>query len=376
MKTNHLRCGRCLMDETAEGFERLGEESCNYCQAFERRLEEFNSSVDPHQDSRIRDLKNKLKSNTKNSKYDCIVGVSGGVDSCWVLAKAVEIGLKPLAVHMDNGWNSEIAQNNISNLIRTLNVDLYTYVIDWEEYRELMQSFFDADVIDIELLYDNAAIGVLSKAARMFKIKHILSGMNLATEGVAVPENWKWNKLDALNIKSIHKTHNGSKIKSFPLIGMLDHLYDQIFLKIETVNLLNYIDYDLELAKDHLSKNFKFKPYQYKHYESVFTRFYQGHILPIKFNVDKRKPHLSALIMSKLLNREEAISKLSASTYGEEFQRIVDKRYFLKKMGWDESDLNEYLARPEKSHKGYWSETILYNILRNTYLFIKKIVKK
>ena len=199
MNSNIRTCNRCLMDETAINFEKYGNEGCNYCKGFEKRLEEFNKGISSSEKIRIKELKDKIK-NKSGSEYDCIVGVSGGVDSCWVLAKAVEIGLKPLAVHMDNGWNSELAQNNISNLIRILNVDLYTYVIDWEEYRDLMQAFFDADVIDIELLYDNAAIGVLSMASRKFKIKNILSGMNFATEGVAVPDNWKWNKLDALNL--------------------------------------------------------------------------------------------------------------------------------------------------------------------------------
>jgi N-acetyl sugar amidotransferase len=364
------------MDETAEDLQLFGDKGCNYCQAYETRLANFEASVNPDPEIRIKMLKEKLQSKQKNKVYDCIVGVSGGVDSCWVLAKAVEIGLNPLAVHMDNGWNSEIAQNNISNLIRSLDVDLYTYVIDWEEYRELMQSFFEADVIDIELLYDNAAIGVLSMAARKFKIRHILSGMNIATEGVAIPENWKWNKLDALNIRSIHKKHNGSRIQSFPLIGLIDELYNQLVLRIETVNLLNYIDYDLEKAKEHLSKNFKFKPYQYKHYESVFTRFYQGHILPLKFHIDKRKPHLSALIMSKLLTRDEAQKKLNTSTYGDEFQRIVDKRYFLKKMHWSEKDLIDYLSRPERPHNKYYSEAVLYNVLRKLYLFIIRVFKK
>lgn len=375
MNSNIRTCNRCLMDETAINFEKYGNEGCNYCKGFEKRLEEFNKGISSSEKIRIKELKDKII-NKSGSEYDCIVGVSGGVDSCWVLAKAVEIGLKPLAVHMDNGWNSELAQNNISNLIRILNVDLYTYVIDWEEYRDLMQAFFDADVIDIELLYDNAAIGVLSMASRKFKIKNILSGMNFATEGVAVPDNWKWNKLDALNIKSIYKTHNGSKIKSFPLIGVLEQTYNQRILGIKTINLLNYIDYDLEKAKTYLSKNFKFKPYKYKHYESVFTRFYQGHILPLKFGIDKRKPHLSSLIMSKSINKEEALVKLKSSTYGDEFQRIVDKRYFLKKMKWSEETLNNYLVRPERPHNNYSSETFLYNILRNIYLFFMRLKKK
>ncbi len=356
------------MDETAIDFVTYEDGTCNYCKDFLMRVDRFNLAKGISKTDRINDLKTEIQAKSnKKSKYDCIVGVSGGVDSCWVLAKAIEIGLNPLAVHMDNGWNSEIAQNNIANLITKSGVDLYTYVIDWEEYRDMMDAFFKADVIDIEMLYDNAAIGVLSKAARKFGINFILSGMNLNTEGVAVPENWKWNKLDAKNIKSIVKSHSAIKIRSFPLIGILDQLYNEYILGIKTINLLDYIEYDILNAKTYLQENYDFKPYLYKHYESVFTRFYQGHILPRKFMIDKRKPHLSSLIMSKTLTRKEAILLLENSTYGDEFQRKVDIRYFLKKMGWDHQDLNEYLARPEQSHAKYQSSIWFYDLLKRIY---------
>ena len=175
------------------------------------------------------------------------MGLSGGLDSSWTLVKVVELGLRPLAVHMDNGWNSELAQNNIFNLVDKLDVDLYTHVIEWHEYRNLMQSFFDADVLDVELLYDNAMIAVNYNQAKSNNIKYILAGTNVVTEGMKMPNNWSWLKYDKKNMKNIGYLNN-VKLKTFPSIGVIERIYYEKIRNIKWISFLDFISYERENA--------------------------------------------------------------------------------------------------------------------------------
>jgi hypothetical protein len=243
-----------------------------------------------------------------------------------------ELGLRPLTVHMDNGWDSELASHDIKNLVEKLKVDLFTYVIDWEEYRDLMQAFFDADVIDIELLYDNAMLAVNYQKANKYGIKYILAGYNKYTEGMRMPENWNWYKLDKKNIYSLAK-RNKVKIQTFPSIGTLEYIYYEFIKKIKIIPFLDYLPYYNKYeALDILQRNFNYKPYPYKHYESVFTRFYQGFLLIEKFGVDKRKVRLSSLIISGQITREQALEQMKSKyAYPSEEELKQDIEYFLKK---------------------------------------------
>jgi len=335
--------------------------NCNYCNQFllSTSISNRRSRSHPHDDAAS--IVAKIKSSVpKRSKYNCIIGVSGGVDSSWTLAKAVELGLRPLAVHMDNGWDSDLAQANISNLVRALNVDLYTHVIDWSEYRSLMQSFFDSDVIDIELLYDNAMLAVNYACARKYKVKYILSGDNTTTEGMSMPQGWNWFKYDKANIYDIA---SGVAIKSFPAIGTLDYVLSRHLLGIKWLRFPDYFDFSKNLAVNQLVDSYGYRPYPYKHYESVFTRFYQGYILPKKFNVDKRLLHLSTLIISGELSRSHALQMLEQSPYPNPDSLEQDILYFLKKMMWSRQDLENYLARPPRPHQSYKSELPIYEFL-------------
>ena len=179
-------CKRCVMDTTASKIEFDEHGNCNYCQQVIDISGHIMKMSEDEKAEKLAAFVAKVKEDGKGKKYDCVIGVSGGIDSSWVLVKAIELGLRPLAVHMDNGWNSELAQNNIANLIRTLGVDLYTHVIDWKEYRSMMQAFFDADVVDVELLYDNAMFGVNYFQSRKYGVKYIIGGMNTATEGLVM----------------------------------------------------------------------------------------------------------------------------------------------------------------------------------------------
>tara|TARA_R110000823_G_scaffold583_3_gene2444 strand:+ start:19079 stop:20164 length:1086 start_codon:yes stop_codon:yes gene_type:complete len=354
------------MDTTARDITFDENGVCNYCTYFENHVNDVVFESDEERSVRRKEFIEQVKAAGKNKPYDCVMGLSGGVDSSYALHLALEEGLRPLAVHMDNNWNSELATNNIKNLVSGLNVDLHTHVINWPEYKQLMQSFFDADVIDVELLYDNAMLAVNYNQARKYGIKYILSGSNSATEGMPMPEGWNWKKWDKKNIKAIGK-RGGVKLKTFPSVGIVDYLANRLIRGIQWVPYLDYYDYRKDAALDLLETRYEYKRYPYKHYESIFTRFYQGYILPEKFSVDKRKLHLSTLVMSDQMSRLDATERLSHSPYATIEELESDKKYFLKKMGWENSDLFDYLSRSPMAHDEYPSSVVQWELLRRMY---------
>jgi N-acetyl sugar amidotransferase len=373
----YQQCTRCVMDTTASEitFDKNG--VCNFCTEFLER-----SSHIIHEDTcakkgRLDQFVEAVKTAGNGKAYDCIVGVSGGVDSSWTLVEVKRLGLRPLAVHMDNGWNSELAQNNIANLVNGLGVDLYTHVIDWPEYRALMQAFFDADVIDVELLYDNAMLAVCYQQARKFGVKYILAGTNQATEGMAMPKAWNWYKRDVRNIRAIGKRFGGVRLRTFPTHSTLDYILDEFLRGVRWISFLDYLPYNKFEALNSLERDYGYKRYPFKHYESIFTRFYQGYILPRKFGVDKRLLHLGTLVASGHMTREEALQGLAGIPYPSQEDLDSDIRYFLKKMGWNDSDLAAYIARPEVKHNAYPSEQKLFRMLTEGLSpTAKKAIKK
>jgi N-acetyl sugar amidotransferase len=356
------------MDTSAQDITFDEQGRCNYCSEFLEKSGHVLFMDEAERTRKRESFLEKVKADGKGKKYDCIIGLSGGVDSSWSLYLAVKLGLRPLAVHMDNGWDTELAQNNIENLVQKLGVDLHTHVIDWDEYRELMQAFFKADVIDIELLYDNAMLAVNYRQSRKWGVKHILAGTNTATEGMNIPRGWNWYKLDARNIWAIWKRFgNGSRIRTFPAIGVIEYVYCHYGKRIKWENFLDYFSYNKAESVRVLVGEMGYKPYPYKHYESVFTRFYQGYILPQKFGVDKRRVHLGTLVAAGQMKREEALASLEHIPYPSESDQEADIQYFLKKMGWSRDDLEKYLARPQKLHAIYGTEKELLPLLSSVY---------
>lgn len=290
----------------------------------------------------------------RGRKHDCIVGLSGGVDSSYVAYLAKQHNLRALVVHFDNGWNNELAVHNIEKIVSTCDFPLKTHVMDWPEFRDLQRAYFKASVIDLEVPTDHMIFAALNKIASREGIKFILSGNNLATEWL-LPAAWYFPKGDLANLMSIHRLYGERTIKNLPKLGAWRRFYFQNFRDIETIEILNLVSYRKLDAKQKLISEFGWRDYGGKHYESIFTRFYQGYILPTKFGIDKRKAHLSNLILNNEIEREQAIEELKLPTYAPDLQQ-QDKAYVAKKLGWSTDEFENILHLPNRPQDEFGNE--------------------
>jgi N-acetyl sugar amidotransferase len=280
--------------------------------------------------------------------YDCIMGLSGGVDSTYVAWLAKQLGLRPLAVHFDNGWNSELSVMNIENIVGRLGLDLHTYVINWDEFRDLQLAYLKASVVDIEAITDHAIFATLYRLAGEKNIKYILSGTNVQTENT-LPKSWIFPKTDHINIQSIHKAYGTLPLKTFPFMDAKVKRYYQKVKGVTSISILNYVDYNKKAVKELIQRELGWRDYGGKHYESVWTRFYQGYILPAKFRIDKRKAHLSDLIFGGQMTKEEALAELEKPIY-DPIQFKTDYEFVLKKLGLTDAEFKAIMALPPRSH--------------------------
>lgn len=368
-------CSRCVMDTTTKYITFDKDGICNFCHDYEVQAL---GNVKRSRELRQKDLEAKLKHvklSGAGKKYDCVIGMSGGLDSSYVAVLVKEFGLRPLVVHFDNGWNTELAVNNITNIVNRLGFDLYTYVIDWEEFKDLQLSYFKASVLDLEVPTDQLIFAILYKLAKENNINYILDGYNFRTE-FGMPKDWSAEqKFDLTNLKNIHKKYGKLKLRKFPTISDTDLYYYQHINNIQTLSLINYVDYDWHNVRQLLKERFDYKPYQYKHYESIFTRFYQGYILPKKFNIDKRKAHLSTLIRSGFITRDSALEELKQPTYPIADQE-ADKHYVSKKWDLTENEFEKYMKQPNVPHEYFGYDKIsLFSkiIVRVYYIYLYKI---
>lgn len=360
-------CTRCVMDTTAKDITFDENGVCNFCTEYIRKA---SSIINPDHSilkNQLEKFVHKIKEDGKNKEYDCIIGVSGGVDSSWVLVKAVEFGLRPFVVHMDGGWNAELADKNIQNLVKKLGVELHTVKVDEEHFNKLLKAYLDSDTIDIEILYDNAMLAINYMYANKYGIKWILSGSNKSTEGLRIPENWNWYKMDKKNILDVIEKCGNISIKSFPTFGTFDFVFNAYVKKIKWTSILDMMEYKKADVMKKLVDEYDYIPYPYKHYESILTRFYQGYILPVKFGVDKRKVHHSTLIASGQMSRDYAIEDLKKNPYVSEKELNDDVEYFLNKLNISKADLEDYISRPRKEHTFYDSEINIYKFLVKIY---------
>jgi N-acetyl sugar amidotransferase len=307
----------------------------------------------------------RIKAAGKGQDYDCIVGVSGGVDSTYVAYAVKQLGLRPLAVHLDNGWNSELAVKNIERVLSKLNIDLYTHVLDWEEFKQLQIAFLKSSTPDSEIPTDHAIQALLWRQAVKHKVRFIISGMNFTTESICVP-SWSYGHSDWRYIKAINaRFGKGPRLRTYPHFTFPFLLTINAVKSIRIVSLLNYIDYDKDQTMRVLQEELGWQYYGGKHYESIYTRFFQGYILPTKFGIDKRVGHLSDLINSGQITRDQALEELKKPPYPEALFR-TDYEFVLKKLGMTDAEFQEIMRLPIRSYRDYPNSYALVQFMRNT----------
>jgi N-acetyl sugar amidotransferase len=344
----YQQCSISVMDTIADPDIKFDDKGiCNYYYEY---LDAAKSNIVLGDNGRLRlkEIASQIKIRTKGEKYDCIVGLSGGADSTFLALLAKEIGLNPLLVHFDYGWNSELAVKNIESTVSKLGLDLYTYVMDWEEFKDLQRAYFKASVLDLDVPADHMIFGALFKVARKYNIKHILSGNNVATEHT-LPKTWNYNKFDLKNLRDIHSKFGEGKLRKLPKLGLWYYAFYQLVKGINTYYLLNYVEYNKDDIKRVITEKLDWKDYGGKHHESVFTRFYQGYILPNKFGIDKRKAHLSNLIFAGQITKSEALEELGMPPYDLNMQKM-DFEYVGKKLGFTLEEFDKILSLPNQSH--------------------------
>lgn len=375
MLVNEIRqCSKCLFTSDVYPSIKLDVNGiCDICHNYDQ-LSKRKVLEESEGKEILNSIINRVKKEGASKKYDCLLGVSGGVDSSFLMIKMKEWGLRPLIIHVDNGWNSELAVANIEKLVNILGFDLYTHVLDWNEMRDLQLAFFKSSVIDIDIPFDNACWKKMFELVVDHKIKYIFSGHNTVTEGW-MPDSFVHYKLDKINIKDIHKKFGTLKLKKIKFLGPIDLFYYQKIRKIKFITPLDYIKYDKKEVLELLESKYQWRPYGNKHYENIFTRFYQGYILPTKFKVDKRISHLSTLICSGQLTKEAAQLELTKEIY----DPIIledDKTFFIKKMNLTLVEFNQIMNSPIKKHTDFRSYLNLYKKLGRMKKLIKMIVKK
>jgi N-acetyl sugar amidotransferase len=349
-------CTRCIMDTTDPQivFDENG--VCNHCTAALERMRQ--QLLPPEERARaLAAIVAEIKEEGKGRDYDCIIGVSGGVDSSMVAYTAKQHGLRPLAVHLDNGWNSELAVDNIKRVLDHMGIELYTHVIDWEEFKDLQLSFLKSSVPNCEIPTDHAIGALLFQMAARHGTRFILSGSNLATEAI-MPLSWGHYNQDLKHLKAVHRRFGRRPLRTLPKISLPDYLYYVFVKRIRQIPFLNYMDYRRSDAKRLLEQDFGWRDYGGKHYESVWTRFFQGHYLPTKFGFDKRKAHESSMICSGLVTREQALATMEEPIYDPALLK-QDLEFVVKKFGLTPEEWEEIMRAPPRSHLDYPGHHIL-----------------
>jgi len=368
--TEYHQCTRCVMDTSDPDitFNEKGE--CNHCIEFLDKRERYKYQG-TKSDAELIHLIEEIKLAGKGKEFDCVVGLSGGIDSSYAAYIARQHGLRVLAVHMDNGWNSEEAVLNIKNIANKLHVEYESYVLDWEEFKDLQISFLKASVPEADTPTDIAILSSLHKVAVKYGIKHIISGGNFATEGI-LPKCWHYNAKDLTYFNHIQKKFGKLKLKKFPTFGFLSEMYYKLFKGVKMVYLLNYVPFEKSEAMELLEKELNWKYYGGKHYESKYTGFIQSYYLFKKFGIDYRRATFSSQICVGAVSREEALEVLKSKPYIEE-KAEEEKRYIAKKLGLSIEEFESIIQLPPKLYRDYPNDEKRLSFIYDTY---RKIFKK
>lgn len=371
-------CANCVMDTTDPNiiFDKNG--VCDHCHDYYKIVKpEWNTDETGRKE--LEALVTKIKKDGKGKEFDCILGLSGGVDSSYMLHLAVkEFGLRPLVFHVDGGWNSELAVHNINVMIDKLGLDLYTEVINWEEMKDFQLAFFKSGVPHLDIPQDHAFIATLYKFAEKHKIKYILNGGNISTECVQYPMQWLYYGTDMSQINDIRKQFGTNKMETYPFSSVFRHkIYLKYLKRVNVIKPLNYIPFNKEAALKLLEKEYNWKPYPQKHFESRFTKFYEGYWLPERFGFDTRKVQFSSLILTNQMTREEALIKLQKPAYD---PLTIDNEfnYIATKLGISSEELRNYFNMQKKYYWDYKNQQNIFRIGARVlnFLGVEKVKKR
>ncbi len=367
---SYRQCSRCVMDTTdlQITFDKDGQ--CNHCVEFlnKRSKHKYQGKESDESLDRMIDA---IKRAGKGNEYDCVIGVSGGTDSSYLAHIVLERGVRPLAVHMDNGWNSDKAVLNIKNITKKLGIEYESYVLDWEGFKDLQLSFLRASVPEAETPTDMAIPAALHYYAAKYNIKYIISGGNLATEGI-LPKSWHYNAKDLKYFNHIHNTFGSGSTKNFPTFGYRKEMYYKLIKGIRMIYPLNFVPFVKEDANQFLKEKFDWKAYGGKHYESRYTRFIQSYYLYEKFGIDYRRAGLATQICAGEITRDKAIEQLTTKPY--DLPKIeVEKQYIAKKLSISTDELEAIINLPAKWYWDYPNDDKKLGFIYDAY---RRIFKK
>jgi N-acetyl sugar amidotransferase len=373
MSIEKIICKVCVMDTSDPDIQFFAEKGCSNCLAMRASMG-LDWFIDDSGSPKLQKLIAEIKEVGKSNRYDSVLGLSGGLDSSYLALKAFDWGLRPLVVHVDAGWNTELAVRNIQSVLDFTGWDFHSVVIDWHEMQDLQLSYLKSGIANQDVPQDHAFFSSLYKYAAKNRIRFVLSGGNMATEGI-FPKSWHGSAMDATNIKAIHKKFGSLKLNKYPTIKFHDLYFVYPFLKkIRQVRPLNFVRYNKIDAAEELEKRIGFKKYDRKHGESVFTRFFQEYYLPSRFGIDKRLAHFSSQIISGQLDRDEALILMNKDMYDKnEISRDID--FLCRKLRISSDEFATFLAAPRRSYLEFSNWDSQYKLMKTTQNLIQKIFK-